>query len=124
MIVSSPVFGELVGTFVLIVLGNGVVAGALLNRSKAQNALGVLGSMFVVFLIEAVLIIAIGRSVFSVAIPNRIFSLLFVLALGAVAFAAMGLGITSLVRSAEGSDRIYGAKGRREARVSRSGHEA
>ena len=34
----SPVIGEFVGTFVLIVLGNGVVAGALLNRSKAQNA--------------------------------------------------------------------------------------
>ncbi len=34
----SPVLGEFVGTFVLIVLGNGVVAGALLNRSKAQNA--------------------------------------------------------------------------------------
>jgi glycerol uptake facilitator protein len=34
----SAVIGEFVGTFVLIVLGNGVVAGALLNRSKAQNA--------------------------------------------------------------------------------------
>jgi glycerol uptake facilitator protein len=34
----SPVLGEFVGTFVLIVLGNGVVAGALLNKSKAQNA--------------------------------------------------------------------------------------
>src|SRR6202023_1407143 len=34
----SPVVGEFVGTFVLIVLGNGAVAGALLNRSKAQNA--------------------------------------------------------------------------------------
>jgi glycerol uptake facilitator protein len=34
----APAVGELVGTFVLIVLGNGVVAGALLNRSKAQNA--------------------------------------------------------------------------------------
>jgi glycerol uptake facilitator protein len=30
--------GELVGTFVLIVLGNGVVAGALLKRSKAEGA--------------------------------------------------------------------------------------
>jgi glycerol uptake facilitator protein len=38
MIDWSPVIGEFVGTFVLIVLGNGVVAGALLNRSKAQNA--------------------------------------------------------------------------------------
>lgn len=34
----SPVIGEFVGTFVLIILGNGVVAGALLNRSKAQGA--------------------------------------------------------------------------------------
>ncbi|HEX2917745.1 MAG TPA: MIP/aquaporin family protein [Edaphobacter sp.] len=34
----SAVIGEFVGTFILIVLGNGVVAGALLNRSKAQNA--------------------------------------------------------------------------------------
>ncbi len=38
MVDLSPVIGEFVGTFVLIVLGNGVVAGALLNRSKAQNA--------------------------------------------------------------------------------------
>ncbi|WP_213805560.1 MIP/aquaporin family protein [Granulicella sp. dw_53] len=36
--VLSPVVGEFIGTFVLIVLGNGVVAGALLNRSKGQNA--------------------------------------------------------------------------------------
>src|ERR1700733_15022918 len=38
MVDLSPVIGEFVGTFILIVLGNGVVAGALLNRSKAQNA--------------------------------------------------------------------------------------
>jgi glycerol uptake facilitator protein len=38
MVDWSPVIGEFVGTFVLIVLGNGVVAGALLNKSKAQNA--------------------------------------------------------------------------------------
>jgi glycerol uptake facilitator protein len=38
MVALSPAVGEFVGTFVLIVLGNGVVAGALLNRSKAQNA--------------------------------------------------------------------------------------
>lgn len=38
MIDVSSVIGEFVGTFVLIVLGNGVVAGALLNKSKAQGA--------------------------------------------------------------------------------------
>ncbi len=71
--------------------------------------LGVLGSTFVVFLIEAALIIAIGRLLFSVAVPNAFFSLLFVLVLGALAFAAMGLGITGFVRSAEGSSAVVNA---------------
>ena len=35
---ASPVFGELVGTLVLILLGDGVVAGVLLKGSKAENA--------------------------------------------------------------------------------------
>jgi ABC-2 type transport system permease protein len=70
---------------------------------------GVLASTFVVFLIEAVLIVAIGRLLFSVAVPNALLSLLFVLALGALAFAAMGLGITGLVRSAEGSSAVINA---------------
>src|SRR5437763_10834817 len=30
--------GELLGTMILVLLGDGVVAGVLLNRSKAQNA--------------------------------------------------------------------------------------
>ncbi|HNA80484.1 MAG TPA: MIP/aquaporin family protein, partial [Turneriella sp.] len=34
----SPFWGEFFGTMMLIVLGNGVVAGVLLERSKAQNA--------------------------------------------------------------------------------------
>lgn len=38
MVDLGAVVGEFVGTFVLIVLGNGVVAGALLKRSKAENA--------------------------------------------------------------------------------------
>jgi ABC-2 type transport system permease protein len=75
----------------------------------ATYILGVLGSAFVVFLIEAVLIIVIGRALFSVPVPNALLSLLFVLALGALAFAAMGLGITGLVRSAEGSSAVINA---------------
>src|SRR5262249_9126897 len=38
----------------------------------ATYILGVLGSTFVVFLIEAVLIIGIGRALFSVAVPNAL----------------------------------------------------
>src|SRR3954451_4557128 len=38
MELNPVVVGEFVGTAVLILLGNGVVAGVLLNRSKAQDA--------------------------------------------------------------------------------------
>lgn len=34
----SAAFGELAGTFILLLLGNGVVAGVLLKRSKGENA--------------------------------------------------------------------------------------
>jgi glycerol uptake facilitator protein len=35
---ESPFLGELFGTMILILLGNGVVGGVLLNKSKAQNS--------------------------------------------------------------------------------------
>jgi glycerol uptake facilitator protein len=35
---TSPFFGEFMGTLVLILLGDGVVAGVLLKRSKAENS--------------------------------------------------------------------------------------
>jgi ABC-2 type transport system permease protein len=68
--------------------------------------LAVLVSTFIVFLIEAALIIALGRLLFSVAVPDHLVSLLVALAIGAVAFAAMGLGLTGYVRSAEGSSAV------------------
>jgi glycerol uptake facilitator protein len=40
---SSPVLGEFAGTFVLMLLGDGVVAGVLLKYSKSENA-GWMGS--------------------------------------------------------------------------------
>ncbi|HEY4347693.1 MAG TPA: ABC transporter permease [Gaiellaceae bacterium] len=69
----------------------------------AAYLLAVLASTFIVFLIEAAIIIGIGRVLFSVAIPDRLLSLLVVLILGALCFAAMGVGISGLVRSSEGS---------------------
>ena len=35
---NSPLLGEFLGTLILILLGNGVVAGALLKRSKAEGS--------------------------------------------------------------------------------------
>src|SRR5581483_5774902 len=66
----------------------------------------VLASTFVSFLIQTVLIVAIGRILFGVALPSRPLSLLVALAIGAAAFAALGLGLTSVVRSAEGSSAV------------------
>jgi ABC-2 type transport system permease protein len=69
----------------------------------------VLASTFVVFLIEAALIISAGRLFFSVPVPGRLLSLLAVLAIGALCFAALGVGVTALVRSAEGSSAVINA---------------
>ena len=35
---SGPIFGELIGTFFLVLLGDGVVANVLLDKSKGQNS--------------------------------------------------------------------------------------
>ena len=34
----SPFIAEIVGTFLLILLGNGVVANVVLNQTKGQNS--------------------------------------------------------------------------------------
>ena len=69
----------------------------------------VLASTFITFLIEAALLVALGRILFSVAVPTRALSLLVVLAVGAAAFAALGLGLSGVVRTAEGSSAVVNA---------------
>jgi ABC-2 type transport system permease protein len=68
--------------------------------------LAVLASTFISFLIQSVLIIAIGRVLFHVPIPDRLGSLFLALVVGAACFAALGLGLTGFVRSAEGSSAV------------------
>jgi ABC-2 type transport system permease protein len=72
----------------------------------ATYLLAILLSTFVVFLIEAVTIILIGRLLFSVALPDRPVSLFVALVIGSLSFAALGLGLTGFVRSAEGSSAV------------------
>jgi ABC-2 type transport system permease protein len=56
-----------------------------------------------------VCMIAIGRGLFDVPLPDRVFSLVVTLALGAVSFAALGLAMTVIVRSAEGASATVNA---------------
>ncbi|HTR33728.1 MAG TPA: ABC transporter permease [Gaiellaceae bacterium] len=66
----------------------------------------VLVSTFITFLIQAVIIVALGKVLFSVGMPARPFSLLLALVLGAACFAALGLALTGLIRSAEGASAV------------------
>jgi ABC-2 type transport system permease protein len=68
--------------------------------------IAVLASTFLTFLVEAILLIVLGRVLFSVAFPTRPLSLLAALVIGAAGFAALGLGLTALVRTAEGSSAV------------------
>ena len=72
----------------------------------ATYLLALLVSTFIVFLIEAALMIAIGHFIFDVDLPERVFSLFVLLLFGAACFAAMGLGLTGFIRSAEGSSAV------------------
>jgi ABC-2 type transport system permease protein len=69
----------------------------------------VLISTILVFAIEAVTLIVLANVLFGVAFPDRVFSLVLALLLGAVAFAAMGLALTTVIRSAEGSSAVVNA---------------
>jgi len=69
----------------------------------------VLGSIVFVFFLEAVLLVLLGNVAFDVALPDKVFSLVLVLALGAGAFAALGVGLTAVIRSAEGSSAVVNA---------------
>ena len=69
----------------------------------------VLTATLAAFALNAVVLVVIGKLLFSVPLPARWFSLILTLALGALAFAAMGLGLTAAIRSAEGSSAAVNA---------------
>jgi ABC-2 type transport system permease protein len=69
----------------------------------------VLTSIVLVFALETVLMIAIGRVAFDTPLPARALSLIAALLLGAVSFAALGVALSSVVRSAEGASAVVNA---------------
>jgi ABC-2 type transport system permease protein len=69
----------------------------------------VIVSTLLVYALEAVTLVVLGRALFEVPFPERWLSLVLTLLLGGLAFAALGLGLTGLIRSAEGSSAVVNA---------------
>ena len=61
------------------------------------------------FAVEVVGLVAIGRAFFSVPVPDHLVSLVLALLLGAVSFCGLGIGLTALIRSAEGASAVVNA---------------
>ena len=66
-------------------------------------------SAIFVFAIEVVVLVVLANVLFDVPFPDHVFSLALALLLGALAFAAMGIGLTTVIRSAEGSSAVVNA---------------
>jgi ABC-2 type transport system permease protein len=75
----------------------------------ATYVAAVLVSIILVFLVEAAILVALGRFAYDVPVVNSIASLIAVVLLGAASFAALGVGLTALIRSAEGSSAVVNA---------------
>jgi ABC-2 type transport system permease protein len=69
----------------------------------------VLASIIVIYLLEAAILVALARIAFDVPLPGSLLSLVVVLLVGAGSFAALGVGLTALIRSAEGSSAMVNA---------------
>jgi ABC-2 type transport system permease protein len=89
---------------------SGVLKRLRITPLPAATYIGaVLGSIIVIFLLEAVILIVLARFAFDVPMPDSPASLAFVLLLGAASFAALGIGLAALIRSAEGSSAVVNA---------------
>ena len=69
----------------------------------------VIGSTLLVIGLEAIILLLIGRFLIDADLPRSPGTFVFTLLLGTVAFAALGLALTGLVKSAEGSSAIVNA---------------
>ena len=85
---------------------------AILKRLRATPlppvtyVTAVLASTILVFALETVALFLLGRVVFGTPFPSRIGSLAVIVVLGAVCFSALGVGLSGLIRSGEGSSAV------------------
>ena len=71
--------------------------------------LAVLGSTVVVFVLEAVALLLLAKLMFDVPFPERWISVRLRCSWGRVAFAALGVALTTFIRSAEGASAVINA---------------
>ncbi len=69
----------------------------------------VLAAFLVAFAVEVVGLLVLGRVLFGIGFPDRIVSLVLALLLGAVSFCGLGIGLTAVIRSAEGASAVVNA---------------
>jgi ABC-2 type transport system permease protein len=85
---------------------------AILKRLRATPlppltyVVSVLTSTVLVFALETVALFLLGRAVFGTPFPARVGSLALLIVLGSLSFAALGVGLSGLIRSAEGSSAV------------------
>jgi ABC-2 type transport system permease protein len=85
---------------------------AILKRLRATPlpastyVAALLVSTMFVFLLEVVVLFVLGRVLYGTPFPHAIGSLALLVALGALAFAALGVATASLIRSAEGASAV------------------
>jgi ABC-2 type transport system permease protein len=65
-----------------------------------------LASTLVVFAIQTAALILLGRAAYDTPLPHAIGSVVVCVLIGAVAFAAIGVAVASVIRSAEGSSAV------------------
>jgi ABC-2 type transport system permease protein len=68
-----------------------------------------LGTTIIAFLVEVVVLIGLGVAFLDASFPKAVFSLALALLLGASAFAALGVGVTALIRRSEGASAVINA---------------
>jgi ABC-2 type transport system permease protein len=66
----------------------------------------VLASSLLVFVLQAITMVVLGRVLFDARLPTEWLSLALAVVLGVAAFAGLGLGAASLIRSAEGASAV------------------
>ena len=71
--------------------------------------LAVLLTSLIAFAIEAVMLIALGMLLFDAAFPKSVFSAAGAIILGGATFALLGVGVSGLVRRAEGASAVITA---------------